>query len=150
MQNYSPRLDLLDRGHSLSNAEETSSTCAILAVHVPTSARLTIRESTTHVARISEHVFVAQTDMINNSTLLSGEWRILGRQNWRISNSPYQNLVIPGLPTIRGLEFGKADIAIRIESQTVQHPGNISAKWGMSPTAMVWLIEPNRQRNKFF
>jgi hypothetical protein len=41
-------------------------------------------------------------------------------------------------------------IAIRIESQTAQHPGNISMKWGMPPTAMVWLIEPNRQRNKFF
>jgi hypothetical protein len=105
MQNYSPRLDLLDRGHSLSNAEEILSTCVILAVHVPTSAGLTIRESTTHVARVSEHVFVPQTDMINNSTLLSGEWR----QNWRISNSPYQNPVIAELPTIRGLEFGKAD-----------------------------------------
>jgi hypothetical protein len=56
-----------DRGHSLSNAEEILSTCVILAVHVPTSAGLTIRESTTHVAGVSEHVFVPQTDMINNS-----------------------------------------------------------------------------------
>lgn len=39
---------------------------------------------------------------------------------------------------------------IGIESQTAQYPGNINAKWGMPPTAMVWLIEPNRQRNKFF